>query len=171
MTRTIEELEARLREAEALLNAIRRGEVDALVGSGPQGDRACTLTGTEDTYRIMVEAMNEGAVTLTADGTISYSNASFARMVGLSPDHVCGTAMDRHVLPEDLGCYEELLQHVGRETARGNIRLVGGVRRCLSTYPSLRSRLEGPADFAQSSPISPRFNCTRSWSLQSRWNV
>ena len=31
MTRTIEELEARLQEAEELLNAIRRGEVDALV--------------------------------------------------------------------------------------------------------------------------------------------
>ena len=42
MTRTIEELEARLQEAEELLNAIRRGEVDALVVSGPQGDRVVT---------------------------------------------------------------------------------------------------------------------------------
>ena len=70
MTPTIEELEARLRETEELLNAIRSGEVDALVVSGPQGDRVYTLTGAEHTYRLMVEAMNEGAVTLTADGTI-----------------------------------------------------------------------------------------------------
>src|SRR5688500_5048273 len=115
MTDTIEELEARLREAEGLLNAIRSGEVDALVVSGPQGDRVYPLTGAEHTYRIMVEAMNEGAVTLTADGTIIYSNGSFARMVGLPLDQVCGTAMGRHVLPEDRGCYEELLQHVGGE--------------------------------------------------------
>ena len=114
MTRTIEELERQLREAEGLLNAIWSGEVDALVVLGPQGDRVYTLTGAEHTYRIMVEAMNEGAVTLTADGTIIYSNSCFARMVGLPLDQVCGTVMDRHVLPEDLGCYKELLEHVGR---------------------------------------------------------
>jgi PAS domain S-box-containing protein len=129
MTRTIRELEARLREAEELLHAIRSGEVDALVVSGPQGDQVYTLTGAEHTYRTMVEAMNEGAVTLTADGTIIYANGSFARMVGLSLDHVCGTAMDRHVVAEDLGCYNELLEHVGKAPARGNLRLVaaGGI--------------------------------------------
>jgi PAS domain S-box-containing protein len=124
--RTIEKLEARLREAEGLLDAIRSGEVDALVVSGPRGDRVYTLTGAEQTYRIMVEAMNEGAVTLTADGTIIYANGSFARMVGLPLDQVSGTAMDRHVLPEDLGCYKELLKRVGREAAIGDIRLLAG---------------------------------------------
>jgi PAS domain S-box-containing protein len=124
MTRTVEELDARLREAEGLLNAIRSGEVDAPVVSGPQGDRVYTLTGAEHPYRIMVEAMNEGAVTLTADGTIIYSNSSFARMVGLPLDQVCGTTLERHILPDDLGCYKELLKHVGGEAARGNIRLM-----------------------------------------------
>jgi PAS domain S-box-containing protein len=139
MTRTIEELEARLREAEELLNAIRSGEVDALVVSGPRGDRVYTLTGAEHPYRIMVEAMNEGAVTLTADGMIVYSNSSFARMVGLPLDQVCGTAMDRHVLPEDLGCYEELLKHVGGEAARGNIRLVAGGGMTVPVHLSIAS--------------------------------
>ena len=139
MTRTIEEVEARLREAEELLNAIRSGEVDALVVSGPQGDRVYTLTGAEHTYRIMVEAMNEGAVLLTADGTIIYSNGSFARMVGLPLDQVCGTAMDRHVLPEDLGCYKELLKHVGVEAATGNIRLLVGGGTTVPVYLSIAS--------------------------------
>jgi len=70
--RTIEELNARLEEAEDILNAIRGGEVDALVVSGPHGDQIYTLKGAEHPYRVMVEAMNEGAVTLTGDGTIFY---------------------------------------------------------------------------------------------------
>jgi len=139
MTRTIEELEARLREAEELLNAIRTGGVDALVVSGPQGDRVYTLTSAEHTYRIMVEAMNEGAVTLTADGTIIYSNSSFATMVGLPLDQVCGTAMDRHVLPEDLGRFKELLEHVGGETARGNIRLLASGGMTVPVHLSIAS--------------------------------
>jgi PAS domain S-box-containing protein len=145
MTRTIEELEAQLREAEELLNAIRRGDVDALVVSGPHGDQVYTLTGAEHTYRIMVEAMHEGAVTLTADGTIIYCNGSFARMVGLSLDQVCGTAMDRHVVAEDLGCYNELLKHVGKAPARGNIRLVTGGGMTVPVYLSIASFETGGA--------------------------
>jgi PAS domain S-box-containing protein len=138
MTRT-KELEARLREVEGLLNAIRSGEADALVVSGPRGDRVYTLTGADHPYRIMVEAMDEGAVTLTADGTIIYSNGSFARMVGLSLEQVCGTAMDRHVLPDDLGCYKELLKDVGREAARGNMRLVTGGGMTVPVHLSIAS--------------------------------
>ena len=81
------------------------------------------LTGADHPFRIMVEAMNEGAVLLTADRTIVYSNCSFARIVGLPLDQVCGTAMDRHVLPEDQGFYKELFRQVGGAPTRGNIRL------------------------------------------------
>ena len=123
MTRTIEELEARLQEAEELLNAIRRGEVDALVVSGPQSDRVVTLSGADHPYQAMVETMSEGAVILAADRTIIYSNDSFATMVGLPPDQVIGAVMDRHVLPEDLACYKELLQNVKGGPARGDVRL------------------------------------------------
>ena len=120
MTRTIEELEARLQEAEELLNAIRRGEVDALVVSGPQGDRVVTLSGADHPYRAMVETMSEGAVILAADRTIIYSNQGFATIVGLPPDQVIGAVMDRHVVPEDLDSYRALLRKVKRDAARGD---------------------------------------------------
>ena len=124
MTRTIEELEARLQEAEELLNAIRRGEVDALVVSGPQSDRVVTLSGADHPYQAMVETMSEGAVILAADRTIIYSNNSFATMVGLPPSQVIGAVMDRHVVPEDLESYRELLQKVKWGAARGDVRLL-----------------------------------------------
>ena len=62
------DLQARLEEAEGTLRAIRHGEVDALVISGPEGDRVFTLKGADHSYRIMVENINEGAATLAADG-------------------------------------------------------------------------------------------------------
>ena len=58
----IEDLKARLAAAEETLNAIRSGEVDALVTSGPDGDQIFTLQGAEMPYRILVEEMNQGAL-------------------------------------------------------------------------------------------------------------
>src|SRR5947207_2803468 len=68
--RTVRELQARLDEAEEVLRAIRAGHVDALVVSGPDGDQVYTLTGAEHPYRVLVEAISEGAVMLNASGTI-----------------------------------------------------------------------------------------------------
>ncbi len=55
---------AQMMEAEETLRAIHEGEVDALVVSTKEGDRVFTLTGADRLYRLMVETMNEGAVTL-----------------------------------------------------------------------------------------------------------
>src|SRR5882724_3534917 len=75
------ELRARLREAEETIEAIRTGEVDALLVASPQGDQVFTLQGAERPYRLLIEAMNEGALTVLPDGTIAYCNRRFAEMV------------------------------------------------------------------------------------------
>ena len=74
----LQELTMRMTESEETLRAILSGEVDALVVKTSEGDRVFTLSGADQPYRIMVEAMNEGAVTLDADGTILFSNQRFA---------------------------------------------------------------------------------------------
>src|SRR5712671_7497913 len=88
----IAELEARLEEAEELLRAIRSGEVDALVVSGPNGDQVYTLSGAEHPYRVMVETMSEGALILAPDRTIVYANRSFAAMLDMTLEDVIGVA-------------------------------------------------------------------------------
>ena len=72
-------LQASLQEAQETLNAIRNGEVDAIVATG---NRIYSLTGAEHPYRVYVEQMQEGAVTVAADGLILYCNQKFADMVG-----------------------------------------------------------------------------------------
>jgi PAS domain S-box-containing protein len=80
-TSFVQRLQQRLSEAEGTLDAIRSGQVDALVITGPEGDQVYTLKGAEQPYRIMIEQMNEGAVTLTQDGRIIYCNRRFSDMV------------------------------------------------------------------------------------------
>jgi|GEM_PF-1013404 len=85
-----EDLQARLRELEDTLEAIRSGAVDAIVTSGPAGDRVYTLEGADHAYHTMVESMNEGAVTILPDGTILYGNRQFGQMTGVSPAEIVG---------------------------------------------------------------------------------
>ena len=61
-----ETLVARLAEAEETLQALRDGEVDALVVRGADGDQVYTLHGAEEPYRNLVEQMREGAVVARA---------------------------------------------------------------------------------------------------------
>ena len=75
------ELKNRLEETEETLRAIRQYMVDAFVVTNADGMQVVTLSDTEFPYRMMVESMNEGAVTLIPDGTIFYCNRRFGEIV------------------------------------------------------------------------------------------
>jgi PAS domain S-box-containing protein len=87
---TSDELISRLREAEETLAAIRAGEVDAVVVAGPAGQQVYTLENADRPYRVLVEQMQEGAVTLSENGTILYCNKRFAALVGCPHDSIIG---------------------------------------------------------------------------------
>ena len=85
-------LRARLAAAEEALRAIRDGEVDAVVVPGKQGSQVFTLEGAGHAYRMLIESINEGALTLTAEGVVLYANQCFARMAKLPLEHVLGSS-------------------------------------------------------------------------------
>ena len=93
----------RLAEAEETLRAIRDGEIDGLVVNTPDGERIFTLKGAEHPYRVMVEAMEEGAASLNADGTILYCNRRFATMLHMPYEHVLGASIAQLLTPESQG--------------------------------------------------------------------
>jgi PAS domain S-box-containing protein len=97
----IDELRARLIEAEETLHAIRHGEVDALLVVDGNGERVYTLRSADAPYRAVVEQMQEGAVTLNDRGDIVYSNRRFAAMVGVPLQQVIGASIDAFVQAED----------------------------------------------------------------------
>ena len=48
---------------------------------GRHGEQLVKLKGGEPAYRMLVEAMSEGAATLSSDGAVLYSNRKFAEMI------------------------------------------------------------------------------------------
>ena len=76
-----EGLKSRLAETEETLRAIQEYMVDAFVVNRENGIQVVTLNESEIPYRMMVESMNEGAVTLIPDGTIFYCYGRFGEMI------------------------------------------------------------------------------------------
>ena len=105
-----EDLRRRLEEAEETLRAIQEGEIDALVLSKPQGDVVFTLKGAEHPYRVFVEAMNEGAATLSPEGTILYCNNRFAEMLQLPAEKVIGSSIYQFIPGTDRSGFESAFQ-------------------------------------------------------------
>src|ERR1051325_9473940 len=97
----LRDLQGRVDEAEETLRALRCGEVDAVVASGPDGDRVYTLKGADEAYRVMVENMAEGALTLTLDGLILFSNEQFASILATPLERVIGFSIHDFIAAED----------------------------------------------------------------------
>jgi PAS domain S-box-containing protein len=118
-----ERLRSRLEDAEETIRAIREGEVDALVVSGEGGEKIYTLRSADQPYRVFVEAMSEGALTLTAGGTIYFCNKRFSEIVGSPLQKVIGSPLLSWCSEEDRHLLQEILERGKRELGTGEVRL------------------------------------------------
>ena len=112
LQKKIATLENELAEAKETLRAIHAGEIDALVIATPKGDQIFTLKGAEYSYRVMVETMGEGAVTLDDIGTILYCNKRFADVIETPLENVIWTPIYPFIRAGDLACFKDLLEPV-----------------------------------------------------------
>ena len=103
------DLRLQLEEAHDAINAIRTGKVDALIVQGDNGQELYTLKSADRTYRVFIEKMSEGAVTLNPDGTILYSNDRFSTMLNVPLEKVIGKPFIEFIPASSKQSYEELL--------------------------------------------------------------
>lgn len=118
------ELRQRLQEAEDTLRAIRDGEVDALVVDSPQGEVIYTLSTADYPYRLMIDEMNQGAVSVSPDSMILYSNRNFGGMLGLNGTNLSGIQFGSYVAPELREQFDRDLQEARSQTVRREYLLV-----------------------------------------------
>ena len=116
-------LKSRLEETEETLRAIRQYMVDAFVVTRSNGVEVVTLSNADFPYRMMVESMNEGAVTLISDGTIFYCNARFAEMVHRDSEKLIGIRFLDLILPDEQKTFDSLFIQAGRHGSRGEFSL------------------------------------------------
>ncbi len=117
-------LSARLHDAEEILRAIREGEIDALAILSERGPSVHTLSGSEHPYRVLVETMGEGAATLTVEGRILFHNPALARLLGLPPEEITGSPIQRFISPDDLPPFQALLKRGTKDGSKGEVSLV-----------------------------------------------
>ncbi|GAB3935479.1 sensor histidine kinase [Larkinella terrae] len=110
LVRENEALLLQLEEATETIHAIRTGQVDALVVQGKDGHELYSLKTADQTYRVFIETMNEGAVTLNEEGLILYCNSRFALMVGLPLSKVIAVSFTTFIPPECSEEYERLFE-------------------------------------------------------------
>ena len=89
-----QELHAQLEEAQETLRAIKRGEVDGLVVSTPEGEQVYTINERRKTLPNSDREMKEGAVMLSDDNTILYCNNGFAYMIKWSMEKIVGSNIE-----------------------------------------------------------------------------
>jgi two-component system, sensor histidine kinase and response regulator len=106
----VADLRADLEEANETLHAIRVGEVDAVVVQGSRGDQLFTLKGADEPYRVLIEEMNQGAVTLSANGAILYCNRRFADLLKTSIEKIVGEGFGLFVAPSERAAFTLLFK-------------------------------------------------------------
>jgi len=132
----VTELRIQLEEANEPIHAIRTGQIDALVVNGENGHQIYALKTTDQTYRVFIEKMNEGAVTLNREGIILYSNSRFSTMIGVPLEKVVGAEFNKFISPDFKEKASTLIANGWEEDCKEEITLVSADGR---TVPCLLS--------------------------------
>jgi PAS domain S-box-containing protein len=114
-----------LREAEETLEAIRKGAVDAFVVDGKQ---VLVLETANTPYRLMVERMRQGAVTLSGAGEIVYTNERFQTMVATPHGRLLGSKLAELIAEADRPALQSMLQAKDHAQAELHLRSANGER-------------------------------------------
>src|SRR5580693_6374003 len=105
-----QELKKQLLAAKDSINAIKNGGIDALVVAHKKSLKIYTDQTADNTYRILVEKMHEGALILDEQGIILYCNSYFANMIALPLQNVIGTRFGKFIDKSSKTKYSDLFK-------------------------------------------------------------
>jgi len=142
-----EELRSRLEELEETLRAIRSGEVDALVVETTGGDEVFTLKSADQTYRQMVEQMQNGAATLSEDGLVLYCNPFLAALLDVPKEALVGAPLSGFLDEQGGASLGALLRNAEGGVSLGELSFRSGGRSVPTQVSLDRLPLEGATVF------------------------
>ena len=133
----IDVLAMRLADAEATLDAIRDGSVDAIVVSGGEGQQVYTLESVDLPYRHFLERMGEGALSLDSDGKVIFCNRFFIDLVARTRGAVLGVPLETFIAPEYRAVFRATLLSDSSDTLRVGASLISRDGRLIPVQISL----------------------------------
>jgi len=118
------ELQSRLDEYEQLIEAIKGGEVDAFALKTNNQTAIFSIQTVDYAYRILVENFGEGALNLSEEGLILYTNNYFPELLNLPYENVVGSLFFQFIHPESKETFNELFNKGLKGKAKGEINLL-----------------------------------------------
>jgi PAS domain S-box-containing protein len=134
----IENLENRLAESEQLIEAIKAGEVDAFAVNTEDVPEIYTLQSGDYAYRLLIEEFGEGAVNLSEEGLIVYTNTYFFELLQLKYENVIGKFISDFIHPDSVQYFKSLFEKALLGKSKGEINLQAGEIK-IPVYVSLTS--------------------------------
>ena len=89
-------LKEELFESNSIVNAIKQGDVDALVVHNNGVPQLYSLETADYTYRLLIEKFRQGALSISRDGLILYCNDYFSKLTGTSSEMIIGTYLNEY---------------------------------------------------------------------------
>jgi PAS domain S-box-containing protein len=138
-----------LEEANTTLHAIQSGSVDAVVAMDleTKTPKVLNLRSAEHPYRVFVEAVAEGALTVNQDGVAIFCNRYFAEMLKTTPGKILGRPLRDFFPPYETHTVSQILSRGSREKLQQEIALLASdgalLQVQLSVSPVKTEDLEG----------------------------
>lgn len=92
----IASLKDQLYEANSIVEAIKEGDVDALVVNTNGVPQLYSLETADYTYRLLIEKFRQGALSISRKGLILYCNDYFSELVGIPSEQIIGTYLNEY---------------------------------------------------------------------------
>ncbi len=121
----LEQLRIKLAEREETLAAMRNGSIDALVINSKEGNQIFTLQTADYPYRVIIESMFEGAVTISPEFNIIYCNRRLTEMLDLPSELIIGKNIESVIYPEDIGILKTIFEKGKEKTEGFELRITG----------------------------------------------
>jgi PAS domain S-box-containing protein len=121
----LRELEVRLEESEHLIEAIKAGEVDAFAINNNSESQVFTLESGDYAYRVLIEEFGEGAINVTEEGLIVYTNECFCELLGIPYENTIGRLIYDFIEEGSSTEFRELFEKSLTGKSKGEICLKG----------------------------------------------
>ena len=139
LTEENKELQKQLSESKHAIDQIRAGKIDAFVLPNKKDLKVFTESTADKTYRILIEKMNEGAVTIDKEGTILYCNSSFANMVNLPLQKVTGTKFENFIDNSSKESFKALLKKGWENYIKDDFYLISSDGKAIPSLVSMNT--------------------------------
>jgi PAS domain S-box-containing protein len=117
----IEALKSQLFDANSIIDAIKHGEVDALVLHADGSPQIYSMESADYTYRILIEKFGEGALSVAHNGLILYCNDYFGKLINIASEKITGSYLFNYF--DDPSEFDDLMANLSTEAIKREITL------------------------------------------------